>query len=104
MKMLWFLPIIGCALSPAVAAEVDGGRLCYTPAETRSMVVADRLVDPFMALRNAAIDRKAEPLANRLCRWGDELIYEMTLLPRNGKVTRVYLRAGDGSPVNRPRN
>ncbi len=104
---LWILIAVTALATGAgsvSAAERDGGRVCYTQAETRQSIASHHLVDPFSALRNAAVAIKAEPLMNRLCKWGDEFVYEMTLLPKNGKVTRVYLRAQDGSPINAQKN
>ena len=85
---------------PLAAAEMDGGRVCYTPRETRAAIDEFKLADPFAALREASRSMRAEPLISRLCKWGDMWVYEMTLLPQDGKVTRVYVNAEDGLPVN----
>ena len=84
----------------ALAAERDETRVCYSSAETREAVAKFRLADPFVTLRKAAVSAKAEPLASRLCKWGEEYVYEMTLLPKSGKVTRIFMRAADGSPIS----
>jgi hypothetical protein len=85
--------------SVACAAPKDGGRVCYSPAETRVEIARHKLSDPLLALRNAARSGRAEPLVSRLCKWKDAWVYEMTLLSKNGKVTRVYINAANGSPM-----
>jgi uncharacterized membrane protein YkoI len=81
------------------AAENDGGRVCYSQAETRQEIAKNKLSDPLAALRTAARSARAEPLVSRLCKWKDQWVYEMTLLPKNGKVTRVFINAADGSTM-----
>jgi hypothetical protein len=83
----------------ARAGHRDGGHTCYSPAQTRVEIARHKLSDPLVALRDAARSHRAEPLVSRLCKWKDDWVYEMTLLPKNGKVTRVYVNAADGSPM-----
>jgi uncharacterized membrane protein YkoI len=84
-------------LHPAVAKPV-----CLNPAETREEVKAHRLLEPFAALKFAAAQRKAEALSARLCRNGDEFIYEITLLHRDGRLVHVEMEADTGKVVSRP--
>jgi hypothetical protein len=52
-----------------------------------------------IALRNAARSARAEPLVSRLCNWNEDWVYEMTLLPKNGNVTHLFINAADGSQM-----
>lgn len=100
--------VLGLAMaSPgARAAEADlhpvaVKPVCLTAAETREEVKARRLLEPFAALKFAAAQRKAEALSAKLCHSGDEFIYEITLLHRDGRLVHVQIDAGTGKPVSR---
>ena len=69
----------------AAEADVRLKPICLNGAETREAVKAHKLLEPFLALKTAAAQRKAEALAARLCHSDDEFIYEITL---NAKVAR----------------
>jgi len=76
--------------------------VCLGAAETRDEVKAHKLLEPFVALKFAAQQRKAEALSAKLCHAGDEFIYEITLLHRDGRLTRVQMEAGTGKLISRP--
>lgn len=83
-----------------VRAEGDPGRrACLNPAETREALSTRKLREPMNLLRDAARQAKAEPLSTRLCRWGDRLVYEMSLLRRDGRVVRVFVDAATGDSL-----
>ncbi len=76
--------------------------VCLSASETRDEVKAHKLIEPFVALKSAAQQRKAEALSARLCHTGDEFVYEITLLHRDGRLTRVQMEAGTGKMIVRP--
>ncbi|MDP2357156.1 MAG: hypothetical protein Q8M31_13995 [Beijerinckiaceae bacterium] len=77
---------------------------CMTPAEARAAIARHKLANPLPALRSAARRAQAEPLRSRLCRMDDRLVYEMTMLRRDGKVVRVFVDAQDArTPLSAPR-
>jgi hypothetical protein len=76
--------------------------VCLSASETRDEVKAHKLIEPFVALKSAAQQRKAEALSARLCHIGDEFIYEITLLHRDGRLARVEMEAGTGKMIVRP--
>ena len=76
--------------------------VCLSAAETREEVRAHRLLEPFAALKFAAAQRKAEALSAKLCHNGDEFIYEITLLHRDGRLVHVEMEAGTGKLIPRP--
>ncbi len=81
------------AVKPAAA-------LCLNPAETREALSQHKFTDPAAALRSAAAVAHADPLRSRLCRLKEDYVYEVTLLRRDGKVMRVFIKAEDGSLVD----
>ena len=97
--------LIGCAA--ANAAETEPPRaaakpVCLNAAETREMVKSRHLLEPFAALKFAAAQRKAEALSARLCRTGDDFVYEITLLHRDGRLVHVEMEAATGKVIARP--
>jgi uncharacterized membrane protein YkoI len=103
---------IGCrtaVLGPAMtstearAAEADVRLqpICLDGAETREAVKAHKLVEPFVALKTAAAERKAEALSARLCHSDGEFIYEITLLRRDGRLSHVEMEADSGKFISR---
>jgi hypothetical protein len=100
---------VGCAFMgcpAAEAAEIESHAVakpvCLSAAETRELVKSRRLLEPFAALKFAAGQRKAEALSARLCRSGDDFIYEITLLHRDGRLVHVEMEAATGKIASRP--
>jgi hypothetical protein len=75
---------------------------CLNAAETRDQVKAHKLLEPYVALKWAAQQRKAEALSAKLCVSGDDFIYVITLLHPNGRLTHVQMEAGRGKWIGRP--
>jgi uncharacterized membrane protein YkoI len=98
--------VMACASANAAEAEpphAAAARLvCLNAAETREEIKSRRLIEPFAALKFAAAQRKAEALSARLCHTGDDFIYEITLLHRDGQLVHVEMEAATGKVVVRP--
>ena len=77
-------------------------RVCLNAAETREMVKTRRLLEPFAALKFASAQRKAEALSAKLCHTGEDFVYEITLLLRDGRLVHVDMEAGTGKIASRP--
>ena len=98
--------VLACA--SANAAETEPPRVaaakpvCLNAAETREEVKARHLIEPFAALKFAAGQRKAEALSAKLCHIGDDFVYEITLLNRDGRIVHVEMGAATGKLVVRP--
>ena len=95
------------AYAAANAAEAEPPRagprpVCLNAAETREMVKSRHLLEPFAALKSASAQRKAEALSARLCRTGEDFVYEITLLHRDGRLVHVEMEAASGKLVARP--
>jgi hypothetical protein len=99
-----------CAVMASAAANAAEGepphaaaaRSCLNAAETREQVKSRHLIEPFAALKFAGAQRKAEALSARLCHTGDDFIYEITLLHRDGRLVHVEMEAATGKIVVRP--
>ena len=74
---------------------------CLSTDETREEIASARLVQPLVVMRRAAGDLHAEAVDGRLCRWNNELIYEISLLRRDGHIVRVLFNAANGKAVER---
>lgn len=84
-----------CAQAPAAVKGV-----CFATSETREAIKAHHLLEPFVALKSAAATVKAEALSAKLCRLGDEFVYEIALLHTNGRLVHVVMNAVTGKLAN----
>ena len=69
--------------------------------ETREEIASAKVVQPFTLMKRAAGDLHAEAVDGRLCRWNNELIYEISLLRRDGHIVRVLYNAANGKALER---
>jgi uncharacterized membrane protein YkoI len=100
--MLYFIPVFVTAYlgsSAAARTESEPDRVCFSTAETREKIVAHGLFEPFRVMRSAASRSQAEAIGVKLCRWGEELVYEMSLLRRDGRVIHVFVNAKTGQVI-----
>jgi len=88
----------------AAPANAQSSRVCLDDAQTREAIAEHKLANPVVAQRLAARQSGGELLRSRLCRWNEEYIYEVSLLPHDGKVEQVYVRAKDGQIAAKPRD
>ena len=72
---------------------------CLPPSESREEIKTHRLIEPFAVLKSAAAQFKAEALSAKLCRNGDELVYEIALLHRDGRLVHVVTNAATGKVI-----
>jgi hypothetical protein len=80
-------------------ADAARPRLCYSTAETRDKIASHGLFEPFHMMLAEASKLQAEAIGARLCRWSDELVYEISLLRRDGHVIHIFIDAKDGRVV-----
>ncbi len=98
-NVIWLGANVGLAgAGLAAEAEVKPAPkpVCESASETREEIKAHHLVEPFAALKSAQAQYKAEPLTARLCRLGDEYVYEIALLHRDGRFVHVSMNAVTG--------
>ena len=94
---------LGCGEARAAETEAQPTAvkpICLSAAETRQEVRVRKLLEPFAALKAAAVQRKAEALSARLCHRGDDYIYEIILLHRDGRLLQVEMEAQSGKLVS----
>ena len=100
--------MISCAGDATLAVEsastisapaVPPKRTCVAENETREEIKSHHLLEPFVVLKSASVSLKAEALRARLCEIGDEFVYEITLLHRDGHVVHVVMSAVTGKRI-----
>jgi uncharacterized membrane protein YkoI len=77
---------------PALAAE----QRCLSKEQARAAVASGKAVRISVALK-AVKRRGSEVVGVHLCEGGKGLVYRLTVLARDGKVTRVTVDATSGS-------
>ena len=86
--------------TPSPAADRDSGA-CLNKTERRAAIAGHKAVPLAVAIRSLR-GRRAELVRAELCDRGGRLVYVLTLLARNGKVTRAAIDAVNGEPINGP--
>jgi uncharacterized membrane protein YkoI len=97
------LALAGAAMfaSSARAAEAPAARpTCLSANETREEISNRHLMEPFAVLKEAASIAKAEALSAKLCRVGEEYVFEIALLDRHGRLVHLVMNAATGKIVN----
>ncbi len=88
-------------LTATILAADAPDRSCLNKAEQRAALAASRAIPLAQAIKSLREHgRPAEVVQARLCHRGDGLVYVLTLLARNGKVTRATIDAANGSLIN----
>jgi uncharacterized membrane protein YkoI len=88
--------LVLASLTPASAAE----RLrCLSRNEQRAAIADGRAVPLATALRSLGNRARGELVRARLCQDDDRLVYQLTVLPRDGKVRRATVDASNGTVV-----
>ncbi len=83
------------AVAPALAAEQDR---CLGPEERRAKIAAHAVIPLAKAIRAAKVTRR-EVVRAALCEQSGQLVYVLTMLGRDGKVTRARVDAGTGTLI-----
>jgi uncharacterized membrane protein YkoI len=91
--------LIAAGVGFASRAEPARQRTCYSTAETRDKIVSLGLFEPFHLMRAAATKMQAEAIGARLCRWSEDLVYEISLLRHDGRVLHISIDAKTGKIV-----
>lgn len=84
---------------PGLWAEPSQERVCYSTAEARDKIAAHQLSEPFITMRSAAAQTQAEAIGAKLCRWSQDLVYDISLLRRDGRVIHILVDAKTGEVV-----
>jgi uncharacterized membrane protein YkoI len=89
--------LIILSVAPVRAAEL--GHACLDQKGRRAEIESGRVVRLATALRAARSKVPGTLVRARLCRSNDGLVYVLTVLARDGKVTRLTVDAVKGTPV-----
>ena len=94
---LTFVLTLTAAPLPVIAADDAGPAIsCLSGDELREAVGEGRVIQPVEASRHAKQAAPGEVLRIRLCRQGDDFVYIVTTLKRDGRVARVTLEGQSG--------
>ena len=69
---------------------------CLKPADARDELKERHFLEPFVVLRSAAREVKAEALSAKLCHFGDDWVYSIALLHRDGRYVHILMDAVTG--------
>ncbi|HXW73059.1 MAG TPA: hypothetical protein VEK34_16820 [Methylocella sp.] len=93
------LALICLVFGGSAWAEPARERTCFSAAESRDKITVHGLSEPFHAMRSAAARLQAEALAVKLCRWSEQLVYDLSLLRHDGRLIHVFLDAKTGQAI-----
>jgi uncharacterized membrane protein YkoI len=83
--------------APGWAEESAGG--CLNKEQRRAVVATGQVMRLAQAIRTAHVRRGGDMIKARLCGRGDGYVYVLTLLARDGKVTRTTVDATNGAVI-----
>lgn len=90
--------LLGCALGIAVpgAASAAERKSCLSPDEGRAVIAAHKAVPLSQAMHVVKAKLRGDVVKARLCRQARGLVYVLTVLAQDGKVTQARVDAADG--------
>jgi uncharacterized membrane protein YkoI len=90
--------LIGAALGSALPGMAAGAerKACLAPDERRAIIAAHKAVPLARALHVVKAKLGGEVVRARLCRQERGLVYVLTVLAQDGKVTQARVDAADG--------
>ena len=81
---------------PVVQIDSQDPISCLSADETRDAVAEGRVIQPAQASLHARQAAPGEVVRIRLCRQGEDYVYVVTTLKRDGRVARVTLEGQSG--------
>lgn len=102
MSMMPAEPLFAFALlasqpaAPVLRVDDPAPISCLSSEETRDAVSDGKVIQPAEASRNARHAAPGELLRIRLCRQGEDYVYVVTTMKRDGRVARVTLEGQSG--------
>jgi uncharacterized membrane protein YkoI len=104
-NLLKYLLIVSWFAGENVAvANDDAPPKCFSTAQTREQIVANKLVEPFASMQAIARAGQGDPIGVKLCRIDDKFMYEVNMLRRDGHVVKILVDATTGEPHSRRRD
>jgi uncharacterized membrane protein YkoI len=93
----WLASAFAFAMLTAEPAEAEDSR-CLNKEQERAAITSGKAVRLGVAVK--AVRRRGEVVSARLCEGSKGLVYMLTVLARDGKVTRVTVDATSGSVLS----
>jgi len=90
--------VLALAAAPALAADADP-RVCLNKEAQRAAVLSGQALPLAKAVHAVRGRNRGELVRARLCQGPNGLVYVLTLLARNGTVTRATIDAATGSVI-----
>lgn len=90
------LAFTGNLAAPVVTVDSAMPVSCLSAEEIRDAVSEGKVMQPALASRHARDAAPGEVVRIRLCRSGDDYVYVVTTLKRDGRVARVTLEGQSG--------
>lgn len=98
-NLLKHILIVSWFAGENVALANDGAPLkCFSTAQTREQIVANKLVEPFASMLAIARAGQGDPIGVKLCRFDDKFLYEVNMLRHDGHVVKILVDATTGKP------
>ena len=89
----------GLVFSEPAAADADRVRGCMAPDQAHELLIQQKFVAPFRALREATRGGQGEAVGVELCRQGETYVYDVTVLQHDGHVGHALVNARTGVQV-----
>jgi uncharacterized membrane protein YkoI len=89
------LTLVLAGAAPDMAAAADR-KACLTPEQRRAAIAAHKAVPLTRAMRTVKARIHGDVVNARLCQREKGLVYVLTVLARDGKVTEAMVDAADG--------
>ena len=90
----FILALLVAAAAPVQAADEHR---CLDPDQRRAAIAGRRAVPLVKAMRAAKSRLGGEIVNARLCEYGEDLVYVLTVLARDGKVMRASIDGASGA-------
>ena len=99
MRPASVLALLLALSAPPAASAQQAQRTCFSAAETRAKIAADKLAEPFPLMRGLAAEHRADAIGVKLCDTGGALVWEIELLRKDGRLIQAILDAATGKPL-----
>ena len=102
MRMVVFFTLVSLflPLAPQIAAADGSLGSCVSDAELRDLVNSGQIVPQIYAFRTARAQAGGDIVRASLCPAETGLVYIITTLSKDGKLTRVTINAVTGKPID----
>ncbi len=95
--MILVRAMLASLVALGATAAAGAGDRCLTRNEQKAKTAAHAVIPLSRAMR--AVHGRGEVIRARLCERGGQLVYELTVFGKDGKVARAGVDAGSGAVV-----